>query len=225
MKKTVLLLILIVFKQLIYAQITSSYKNEVGIDVSGLILKYFKLVPEENKYQEFYYLTYRRTFKNFKIRAALGGQIAQNQTPSLFEGDLNTYQQTNKILYTRIGIEKAKEISAKWQVFYGLDFKFNSINNKDDALFWNSGYANGHEEKIINYGLGPLLGFRFRINKQLSISTETSFSYFIEKQNHRYYYTPVTSEFPSLEPIIQPTLNNRYGSFLAPLVLYFSYEF
>jgi len=47
---------------------------------------------------------------------------------------------------------------------------------KNDAPYWNGGYANGYMTKSQIYGIAPLLGFRFLLNKRLSISTETSFS-------------------------------------------------
>ena len=202
----------------------NTYKNEFGIDATSFVLRFIKLNSEESTYLETYDLTYRRKFEPGNIRFAIGGNFADEDVPPVFEEDQNKYKYEASTFNARIGWEFKSEISKKWQVFYGADFRPSFQRIKEDATMFNAGYANGYESKVQNYGIAPVLGFRFRLNERLSLSTEASFSVNMQKENTTFYYTPITTDYEPKESFVQPTVHRTFSRFAQPVMIFVTFD-
>jgi hypothetical protein len=229
MKRYLIALVFTFVTVTVFAQDTippKVYRNEFGIDATGFIKQFLNFSNDEFPvfYSETYYLTYRRHLKSGNIRAAVGGGFADYDIPTPFAGDSNIYHFKSYNIDYRVGWEFTNELSKRWQVFYGADFRHSLMYTKNDAPFWNGGYANGSESKVQSFGLAPLLGIRFRINNRISLSTETSFSINLEQAESRRYYLPVTSQYPPLTDQMTPKSNRIISRFNAPLSLFFTFD-
>jgi hypothetical protein len=200
------------------------YKNEFGIDATSFILRFLKFEFSEDQYIQTYYLTYRRLFEKGNLRSGIGGFIENKDLRSAFAEDINKYNYESFNLNFRIGWEWKNEFSKRWQVFYGCDFRPSYFHIKDDAPFWNGGYANGYEQEVTNFGIAPLIGFRFRLNDRLSLSTETSLSFNYQSENLMYFYTPVTSDFPPKKDIKTDPVTRVFTSFGQPLMIFLTFD-
>lgn len=224
MKTLITLFLLAALSFKAFAQ-DQTYKNEFGIDATSFFLRFLKIdINTPTVYLPTYYLTYRRKFENGNLRFGIGGYYANADVPPVFNDDHNSYKFESKILSTRIGWEFKNELSKKWQVFYGCDFRPSFQHTIEDAIFWNGGYAYGAEYKIENYALAPLVGFRFRLNERLSLSTETSLAINFQEEKFRNYYTPVTSDYEPKADEVQPTVQRVFTSFSQPIILYITFD-
>lgn len=205
---------------------TKVYHNEFGIDATAFLKQFlnFNSGQYPDYYNATYYLTYRRHFKYGNIRFGIGGGFSDYDIPAAFDGDVNKYHYNSYSLNSRIGWEFFNELSKRWQVFYGLDFRPSLSYTKNDAPYWNGGYANGSETKSQTYGIAPLLGFRFKLTNRLSISTETSFSINWQQSESRRYYIPVTSQYPPLPDVVTPKTKKLFSSFAQPLSLLLTFD-
>lgn len=205
---------------------TKQYHNEFGIDATGFVKQFIFI--STNNFPEYYipsyFLTYRRHLKCGNIRFAIGGSFSDHDIPTAFTGDSNNYHYTSRSFDSRIGWEFSNELSKRWQVFYGMDFRPSFSYTKDDAPYWNGGYANGSEEKSQNYAIAPVLGFRFRINQRLSLSTEASFSLNFQQSESKRYYLPVSSIYPPKNDVIVPKAKTVFTGFSQPLSLFLTFD-
>lgn len=225
--KKALLIISILFPVIGFSQTESevkTYKNEFGIDATSFILRFMKFNFSEDQYIQTYYLTYRRKFDVGNLRAGIGGYMQDEDKRSVYAEDINQYKFNSFNFNFRLGWEWKNEISKRWQVFYGCDFRPSYLQTKDDAPSWNAGYANGYELELTNYGIAPLLGFRFRLNDRLSLSTETSLSFNYQKEKLRSYFIPVTNDFPSKDDINSDPVTRVFSSFGQPLMIFITFD-
>lgn len=202
------------------------YHNELGIDATGFVKQFVSFGYSEypSDYNPTYYITYRRHLKCGNIRFAIGGDFENEDISPGFSADSNKYYKKYYSYDTRLGWEFSNGLSKRWQVFYGLDFRPGYTYSKNDAPYWNGGYANGSESKTQTYAFAPLLGFRFKINDRLSLTTETSFSVIFSQNTTRRYYIPVTSQYPAIPDVVKPKTKSIYSSFSQPLSLIFTFE-
>ncbi|WP_343631967.1 hypothetical protein [Fluviicola sp.] len=199
------------------------YKNEFGIDVTGTIRFFTKFQnTSDYSYSPTYYLTYRRYFEPGNIRFGIGGQVSDEEIPGMV-GDSSIYKRKSNSVDSRLGWEFKSELSKRWQVFYGLDFRLSIGSERNEAAFFNGGYAVGFENHSVTYGFAPVLGFRFRINNRISLLTEANFSVNFSKYKTRNIYTPL-SGFPDLPDEIAPNTKSVYTSFSQPIALYFVFN-
>lgn len=229
MKKIFLSIVLAIFILAAYGQDstkTKFYRTELGIDATGFIKQFLNFGYNEYayNYEPTYFITYRCHFKLGNIRFAVGGGYSDHKINAAFIQDSNNYHYNSYSFDTRIGWEFFTNLGKRWQVFYGLDFKPSYSYVKNDAPYWNGGYANGVESKSTIYGFSPLLGFRFKITKRISISTEANFTVnFVQKESRR-YYIPVTNDFPPLPDVTAPKYKEITTSFHQPLSLFFTFD-
>jgi len=203
------------------------YRNEFGIDATGFLKQFLNFNQQQqfsNSYFPTYYLTYRRYFKCGNIRFAAGGDFSNAEVPPAFTGDNNKYHNISQSVNARIGWEFVNELSKHWLVYYGFDFRPSTVYSKNDATFWNGGYASGRETKTQIYGLAPVLGFRFKITDRLSILTEASFSINTQKDIQRTYYTPVSSLYPAMPDDGPNTTKKIFSSFGQPLSIFIVFK-
>jgi hypothetical protein len=230
MKKIMLAIFITANTISLYAQDTTKksniYRNEFGIDATGFIKQFLNFNQSEfsNYYSPTYYLTYRRHFNCGNLRFAIGGAVESQDLSPVFVGDSNKYHMNSYSLDARLGWEFSSDLSKRWQVFYGLDFRPSYAYSKNDAPYWNGGYANGSENQSQIYAFAPLLGFRIKINNRLSLSTETSLSFNFSESSSRRYYIPVTSQYPSIPDVLNPKTKRFYSSFSQPVFMILTFD-
>lgn len=201
-----------------------SYHNEFGVDATGFLRQFFNIDQMSgSNYYPNYYITYRRKFSAGNIRFAIGGAFSNSDVPPVYPGDLNKYKQKNISFDARIGWEFKTDLSRRWQVFYGADFKPSYYHQQDDAPYWNGGYANGRDSKMENYGVAPVLGFRFRLTNRLSILTETSLSLNFQSITDRSYYISPFPQTPAPPDEIRKQ-KRVYTSYNQPLSVFITFD-
>ena len=200
------------------------YKNEFGLDITGTIRFFTKFqTSTDYNYNPTYFLTYRRYFEKGNIRIGIGGGVSNQEIPSPF-GDSAIYENNSSALDSRLGWEFKSEISKRWQVYYGLDFRFSFGNTKDEATFFNGGYAYGYESHFTTVGFAPVLGFRFKLNDRISLLTEANFSFNISKNyKNRDFYTPLAG-YPPMADKTSPDTKNFYTQFSQPIAIYLVFK-
>jgi hypothetical protein len=229
MIKTCLLsLFLICSFSIVYSQqkkdTSKTYRNEFGIDATSFFFLYLPL-GQDNNYLPNYNLTYRRKFNSGNIRYGLGGNfLNQKVENNNYPNDSNEYNRFNCSIYSRVGWEFFSEISKRWQIYYGLDTKFTYQRYKNDLIYTSNDYAYGSETIYYTLGISPILGFRFKLNKRISLTTETNFSIDWSKSNRRDYYTPVNSSLPPIPDEITPSSIMINGQFSLPISIIFTFD-
>jgi hypothetical protein len=214
----------------IYSQSDSAYKkhrHELGADITGLLSQFFNLNASNINYQNnipTYYITYRYHLKKSNIRFGVGGSYYKTSISGYkVDGEDKVFYNSQTNYSLRIGYEFVSELSKKWQAFYGLDFRPTVSNNDNQAQFSNAGYIIGYKAKSTTYGFAPLLGFRFRINDRVSITTEASFSYNIQNSsNQRTYKSQDNSTYPNMPDDKEVKSTNVAASFSQPIFLIFT---
>lgn len=230
MKKNKLLIILfgcLLLTQNVMSQkdTTSKHNNEFGLDVTGTIRFFTKFQNgSDYYYAPTYYLTYRRYFEPGNIRFGIGGGASDQEQPSPY-GDSAIYKYNSTSLDMRLGWEFKSELSKRWQVFYGLDFRYSVRSIKNEATAFNGNYAIGAESHANIFGFAPVLGFRFRINNRISLLTEANFSVNFAKYKDRNFYTPIPgSGSPQIPDVKAPNTKSIYTQFAQPIAVYFVFN-
>ncbi len=209
------------------ASINKKYHNEFGIDATGFMKQFIYISNSQYGgpyYTPTYYLTYRRHLKPGNIRFAIGMGLKYQNVQSPLEEDQNNYNNSSFEFDARIGWEFCEKLSKRWEVFYGLDFRPTYLYEKNDVRYWNGGYANGYEQTSKTYSLAPLLGFRFKLNDRLSLTTEASFSVSHFENQSRNYFIPVTDQYPAKEDIVNPKNKGNYTNFTQPLFIIITFD-
>ena len=202
-------------------------KNEIGIDATGFIKQYlsFGYSDYPQNYYPTYFMTYRRKFDAGNIRVGLGGDYQTRNILSPYAGDSNKYRTTSYSMIFRLGWEWKSNIGKRWQVYYGGDVRYVLNYDKNDAPFFNGGYANGYENKTKVYQVGPILGFRFKLNKRLSLRTESALYLSYVEQTGRNYYKAVNPGLPFLpDENTDPSFITSIG-YAQPISVFFTFDF
>jgi hypothetical protein len=177
-----------------------NYPNEIGIGVTNLLKTTFIIyqsyyedanffstyMSSDFNYNNPYDITYNYNFKKFTLRGGYGQLIYNDKTHYSYNqnGQIqNSYEDINdkdQEYYFRAGIQKNVDISKSWQYYYGLDaiggiasgsLGDKYVNNMDYTIYKTSQHG-------YTYGGGPFLGIRWKLNRRLSLVTETSL-YFV----------------------------------------------
>jgi hypothetical protein len=200
------------------------YWNELGIDATAFVKRFLNFGTDPFYLDFPYYVTYRRHFRFGNIRFAIGGTFRDYDISAPFDGDTNSYHANASEVNARIGWEFFTDLDRRWQAFYGVDFRPTFVHDKNDAPYWNGGYANGREVKYRNLGIAALLGIRYRLTRRVSLSTETHVSLNFSKEDVRRYYIPVTSQYPPQADEIVPTEKRTLTYFMPPISLFFTFD-
>ena len=206
---------------------TKARNNEFGIDATGFLKQFINInvaqYPEN--YTQVYYLTYRRHFKLGNIRFAIGGNFTnRDQEVGSAYSATDFHYKTNAI-NVRVGWEFFNNLGKRWQVYYGIDFKQAYSYTQDDVNGYDGSYAYGYKSKYQTYGLSPLLGFKFKILKRLSISTEASFMVYMQQREYRRFYTPLDGTLPAIPDNVSPIIKNLSTSFQQPISVFIAFDF
>ncbi len=198
MKKLVALAIIaLLFTLSVNAQeenIVIEGKNEISLDITsfaGMIRYQFTGYDYDtenfNSIYPFYsnnpfYLSYKRKFNNSAIRVGFGALISKN-TKQVKNPEADTKDQLGYYNF-RIGYEHQKDLSKRWKINYGIDF-ISSIHiskREDNENFFPINSSEQvienvtRENHTITYGIGPVLGIRYKLNSNIELGTETSWT-------------------------------------------------
>jgi hypothetical protein len=200
------------------------HRHELGADVTGLLRQFVNFNNSNTNYyapSPAYLITYRYLLKKTNIRFGIGGAYFKNSVNGyLVNGEDKTFYNTSTNGFVRVGYEFVSELSKKWQAFYGLDFRPSIFNVDNQAQFSSGGYITGYKNKGTTYGISPLIGFRFRFNDRVSITTEASFSYNIQyTSSQKTYISQDLSNYPYIPNDKALKTTNISASFNQPLFL------
>jgi hypothetical protein len=226
MKKLITLTLLISTLNLL-SQTDSSllkHRHEVGVDITGLLSQFFNLYNSNtsiNTPNPTYLITYRYHFSKSNIRFGVGGTYFRNpSTGYTVNGEPQTFYNTSTHFSIRIGYELVSELSKKWQAFYGLDFRPSIANDNNEAQYSQGNYIYGYKRNTTTYGLAPIIGVRFRINERVSITTEASFSYYVQNSTQiKTYISQNTTLYPPKPDDKSINTKTVSASFNQPLYL------
>lgn len=195
-------------------------RHELGADITGLF-KQFLNFSEYSFYAPTYYVSYRYHLKKSNLRAGIGGGYWDNQSyPYTINGEETRFNNTSSNLSFRIGYERVSELSKKWQAFYGIDFRPTIVKVNNESEYSNGGYMNGTISSSESYGIAPILGFRFRISNRISLLTETSFSYNIDKSSSQRTYVSLDNGlYPAIPNSKKQSTTNVSAGFSQPVFL------
>lgn len=93
---------------------------------------------------------------------------------------------TNQFFFN-IGFERRRDISEKWEYYWGGDLMFNRETNFRERTLLGDGI-----------GLGPVLGIRYVVNEKISFSTESTL-YLVFGEETNMSFIPPTSIYFNLE--------------------------
>jgi hypothetical protein len=189
------------------------YRHEFGLDATGFVRQFLNLNTNTEIYIPTYYLTYRRYLKSGNIRAGIGATYSYNDNIDPNNVNVKKLEYISYSLNARIGWEFIKELSERWQIFYGMDIRPDYLYTKNDRMFQNNGIASGSEVKTQQFGVAPLLGFRFKLNDRLSILSESSFSIVMQKSKQKNYFTALPGINQNIPDNTFSTVNRIYSGF------------
>jgi len=168
MKNSIISLFFIIgFSSVLFSQEENTPPTEsiyqIGLNIGSLINSLTNEGDISNFQEAF---TYKYITTGGTFRFGLGGAYQKKIGEDCSNSDLN---QSNFSI--RLGFEKQKNITAKWQYYYGGDFKFNAFN-LDNSTF---------DIQSQTFSISPLLGFQFRLTSHLSLQTETSINFYYSR--------------------------------------------
>ncbi len=189
-KKYVLLLLMALYLgQPCLAQnqpITSTNRHEIGFDITTLLD--YTIFKSTLNYPKLYQVMYRYHFTKWDIRSGIGVNFGEGER---LTNDTSQLISNNNYFAFRAGVEGKIDFKKRWQFFYGFDV-ITRRTVSTSALINSSLYDTEYVDKLTRYGVAPLLGLRFKINKRVSITTESNFAvyYFDNEQKYIYHKNP-----------------------------------
>jgi hypothetical protein len=181
---------LFLFKGIAQAQDTvKTKKNIIAVDLTPLIKTIFDFGDSYYGGSNNPYLfLYRRVAKDKNVlRVGLGFSIA---------GGNDTHDDTIKTnshrhaITTGIGYERWVSISKRWTFYVGSDAIFTYEDNYSKYAWTQTVYRETYLTRY-KYGISPLIGVTFKINKRMSVSTETSFNFVYTEYNYKEINYPI----------------------------------
>ncbi|MEO9531670.1 MAG: hypothetical protein ABJG68_12895 [Crocinitomicaceae bacterium] len=160
-------------------------KHEIGTDVTALITNtisfgFFPTQPAP------FQLIYRYHINpKLALRERIGGYYNSSQG---FSNDTNQIKSTYSQLAINSGIELKKQLSKRWQFYYGIDFGYALSGNNNYTEY---GVAPYNYESTIKsttnaFNASPLLGIRFKISPNISLTTESALNCTYSSSNQTY---------------------------------------
>lgn len=150
-----------------------AYKNEIGINVTNVLGNVLSLNP--NNASSPYGLTYRRHFDKWSLRTGMNINVDNLNEDDFSDGSFITRKLNRLGLNTRIGVERHMVLSKRFMFSYGLDALLGIEREHSEINGFNFGGTTFiNVENTMNYGLGPVLRFEYKISERLFISTEST---------------------------------------------------
>ena len=176
MKKLSSLICLIFLSAVLWGQSEESEKSnksfqyQIGTDLSPLFRNLFK--PNADSFLDAPHIFIFKSIKNNRaFRFGIGGNRKQE-----ISNDNSDDKILQSSLRVRMGFEKQKQVSKKWQINTGADLKFSIFKFDDNNN--NSFNSNNNDSK--SFGVSPLLGIQFQLTPHLFLQTEASFNLFYQ---------------------------------------------
>lgn len=171
-------------------------KNEFGVDMTQLFAALFPAEIPQNYNLNPYHFQYRRYLGKSNFRTAIGVVYSDEpRTPSPSDS-VNTEMENSVIdLNFRVGLESFKDLSPKFQGYYGFDFVYRLYSRDVDQQSSQGGYARGYEHSTSTFGFGLITGIRFRPHPRISLTTELGVSMIYSDISRQDTYE---LQFPSL---------------------------
>ncbi len=200
-------------------------RNEFGLDLTTFFRQFLTWGGSEapSYYTPAYMLTYRYHFRQWNLRAAVGGELSQEDRPTPYDFGPATYASERTAFDLRVGVERFSELGRRWQAYYGLDIRTSWSHTVEDAMYWNGGYSNGLENKVSTVGVAPLMGVRFRVTPRFSLLTEASWALVWSKADTRKYYSAVIEGYA---PIPEESNEQRsvHSAFQTPVAVVATFD-
>ncbi len=196
-------------------------KHEIGVDATTLFSKLtsfgFGFAPVSSPYT----LIYRYRFnEQFNLRAKLGGNHVNSDR---FEGDSLTQYNKVSSISPAIGFEFNKMLHPKWSLYTGVDLTYSYTQTSSRYTGAGLNYINTYDSELHEFGGGPFLGIRFKINQFISLTTETQLlgNYTLSNFTNTVEY-PAT---PSLDATTDYTSNGLELRLSPPIFIYLNISF
>ncbi|MFK8006143.1 MAG: hypothetical protein AB8H03_07225 [Saprospiraceae bacterium] len=200
MKKLASLICLIFLSVILWGQSEEveesgkSFQQQIGTDISPLYRNLFKPNLTVNSLLDAPYIFILKSFRNNRaFRLGIGGEIRKE----ISDDDDDEILQSS--LRVRMGFEKQKQISKRWQINSGIDLKFSTSKFDDNN---NNNFNNNSNHNSKSFGVSPLLGVQFQLAPHLFLQTEASFNLF-------YQVSSFESNFDIIFPGPFPGTNSR----------------
>lgn len=204
------------------------HRHEVGVDATSMIGYY---VAHAGVGEPFYLpsspymFTYRYHLRKFNIRFGAGGAASDIEREATWYGSQpgETYHDKRSELALRLGIEHAQELTKRWQVYYGIDFRPDWEVSNNGWTFSNAGYRHARRSSAQTLAGAAVLGIRFRITPRFSLLTEGSFAYAATVHEVRDVTTPQAEQYPPIPPDESKTRSSG-TSFTAPFLIVAAFD-
>ena len=111
-------------------------RNEFGLDLTTFFRQFLTWSGSEapSYYVPAYMLTYRYHFRQWNIRAAIGGDISREDRSTPYDFGPSTYASDKSAIDLRVGAERFSELGRRWQVCYGIDIRTSRSLRVEDAM-------------------------------------------------------------------------------------------
>lgn len=159
--------------------------HEIGVDASPFLAQ---ILPGSYYTGSPYMITYRYHFKKSAIRAGIGYTLSTAETTT--NDTLNESYKSSGLIF-RAGYERKVDFGRHWQFFFGLDARI-TTSNSDRSYNYSLSQNYEQTEKNSTYGIAPLIGFRFKINERISVTTESSLLFYYYETDGSIKSTPDT---------------------------------
>lgn len=209
MKKLLAILgVIFIFSITMWGQneMTSSEKDitftyQLGTDVSPLFRSLFKPRSDNAGLLNAPYILQFKSIKNNTnnaFRFGIGGDIKREVADDDPEDKL-----IQSSLRLRMGYEKQKKISDRWQINTGIDLRFSATKFEQTN---NSTFNN--DSKV--FGVSPLIGIQFRLTPHLYLQTEASFNFYHRVSSFESNFDII---FPTQFPVIGGSKSKTTGGY------------
>ncbi len=188
--------------------------NEIGIGTS--IITQFLKTDEDATNQNPYFLTYKLVYKDFAIRAGIGGKLDESESFIDGTSDKLTLKKSN--FDWRVGLEYRMPIGKKWLGTFGVDY---IMKKTFDERISNSGFdLVVMEDNEVGVGGGLAIGVQYSLTPRLMLGTEAAF-YYLDIERAQLTTFETLPQF-NTDPEIN---NNRITQSLLPSSIYIIFHF
>jgi len=176
LKKTTLLFCLSIFCLTAYSQgmlndedSKPAYKKQIGVNSTALISQLINFSSSFSLFNSDYIFIYKKQKGVSNFRFGFGGSMRYEK------GDFASG--LNASVNLRFGSERFTDITKRWRVYYGGDFK-------TGFAYTNNSFLDEPVRSVYGGG-GPVCGLQFNINARLSLSTEASYDLLVSTEKDR----------------------------------------
>jgi hypothetical protein len=203
------------------ADSTKTRRHELGMDVIGFVRMFPNIGGSLDFWSPNYLITYRYHFKKSNLRMGLGGTGSQDEF-KVFQPSQPTERVAGSFFAIdfRIGYEGVSNLHKKWQVLYGVDLRPTFLYSAAEYAISGSGTTYHQELFAHQYGVAPVMGFRFKPTNRISIVLESSIAFNVQFAKIRVYDVTGGAEIESMNS----PRTRFYVSYYQPVSLSFTFD-